>query len=292
MDFDPINRDFPASRYEIESGSEDEIDAGLDTASSKTQEPFHIVSTQNSQDVSLSQGNQLVVLVGKAGLALLMSLPGSAPVQQYSLRTETEQHASISVIESSPTAKVTIALVAPPPQLHSSRFHEIAQMLMYAARPSSLVVVDSYSSQEQLYSDPHPDDAQVEWAGIGIRYVATRRYLAEHKVDTNMMTPLKSPEAAAGLGAAFLSQAVIRNVPAILALLEDVSFQSYAQLYGSLGAERLSSAASETLGALTGLSASRMGTTEQIPTILDFAASRRTKPAVNLAVLGDGNMYI
>lgn len=75
-------------------------------------------------------------------------------------------------------------------------------------------------------------------------------------------------------------------------MLEDVGFQSHVQLYGSLGAARLSPAASQTLGTLTGLSGIQKEAVSKTPTILDFAASRRTKPAANLAVLGDGNMYI
>lgn len=85
-------------------------------------------------------------------------------------------------------------------------------------------------------------------------------------------------------------QAVINKIPAILTLLEDVSFQSHVQLYGSLGASRLSPAVSDTLSALTGLRGSE--TTTKGSTLLDFVASRRVKPAANLAVLGDGNMYI
>ena len=90
-----------------------------------------------------------------------------------------------------------------------------------------------------------------------------------------------------------MHQAVVRNVPAILTLLEDVSFQSHIQLYGSLGAARLSPSASETLGALTGLGSQQASSSQsQGRTILDFVASRRIKPAANLSVLGDGNMYI
>ncbi len=81
------------------------------------------------------------------------------------------------------------------------------------------------------------------------------------------------------------------NIPSLLALLEDTSFQSHIQLYGSLGAARLSPTATESLAALTGLERGG-GAASQPPTILDFAASRRVKPASNLAVLGDGNMYI
>ena len=85
---------------------------------------------------------------------------------------------------------------------------------------------------------------------------------------------------------------MVNNTPAILILLEDVSFQSHIQLYGSQGASRLSPIASETLSALTGLDGKKIASQNGGKTILDFAASRRIKPASNLAVLGDGNMYI
>lgn len=89
-----------------------------------------------------------------------------------------------------------------------------------------------------------------------------------------------------------LRQAIVGNIPALLALLEDVSFQSHIQLYGSVGAARLSPSTTETLAALTGLKGEQAPPAVAGPSILDFAASRRTKPAANLAVLGDGNMYI
>jgi hypothetical protein len=82
----------------------------------------------------------------------------------------------------------------------------------------------------------------------------------------------------------------VRDVPALLTLLEDVSFQSHVQLYGSLGSARLSASSSQALAAVTGLSATKTNTCTR--TILDFATARRTQPAANLAVLGDGNMYI
>ncbi|SPO27446.1 uncharacterized protein UTRI_10563 [Ustilago trichophora] len=294
MEFDPVNREAAAPKHELESGSEDEFEASPKVSASKTLEPFNIVAADGSATAStLEHGRQLVVLVDKAGAALLSSLSGAAPTQQYCIRTETEQHASIAVVDSTSGVKITAALVAPPSQLRSSRFHEIVRMLVDAAQPSSIVIVDSYSPQEQLYRDPYSDDADEEaGADTAIRYLATPSFTAKHKVESMKMMPLRSPEAATGLGAAFLSEAVIRNIPAILTMLEDVGFQSHVQLYGSLGATRLSPAASQTLGTLTGLSGIQKDAVSKTPTILDFAASRRTKPAANLAVLGDGNMYI
>lgn len=75
-------------------------------------------------------------------------------------------------------------------------------------------------------------------------------------------------------------------------LLEQVSFQSHVELYGSLGASRLSPSVSETLSTLTGLSGAKDAAASKTPSILDFVASRRVQPAANLAALGDGNMYI
>lgn len=82
----------------------------------------------------------------------------------------------------------------------------------------------------------------------------------------------------------------------MLTLLEDKSFQSHVQLYGSSDGSRLSPAASNTLASLAGLDSKTTESTQDAasrrPTLLDFVASRRVKPAANLAVLGDGNMYI
>lgn len=295
MDFDPVNREAPAPRYELESGSEDEFEqqqAG-DDVKTHTPEPISITSFDGSRSVSAAfkQGAQLVVLVGNAGAALLSSLGTSALAQRFSLRTQTEQYGAIAV-----TDKCTVALVAPAPQLRSSRFHELARSLVEATKPSSIVIVDSYSPQEQLYRDPFDDEKEGQRTETSIRYLATPQYRAKHTLDPTKLTPLRSPEAATGLGAAFLSKAVISNVPAILALLEDVSFQSHIQLYGSLGAARLSPATSEALRTLTGLhgghAAPSSEQSSRTSTLLDFAASRRVKPAKNLAVLGDGAMYI
>ncbi|KAJ1023502.1 hypothetical protein NDA16_003119 [Ustilago loliicola] len=292
MEFDPVNRDVPAPRYELESGSEDEFEAARDTR--ETQEPVRIVPADGSGSSSALESNtQLVVLIGNAGVALLSSLQGSAPAEQYSLRTESDQHAAIAVVDRASGGKVTAALVAPPPQLGSWRFHDIAQTLIEAAQPSSIVIVDSYSPQEQLYRDPYSDDDEEhDRVDNPMRYLATPSYLTKNKVDARGLTPLRSPEAASGLGAAFLSKAVVSSIPAILTLLEDVSFQSHVQLYGSLGAARLSRAASEVLSSLTGLDGKQGAVAASEKTILDFATSRRVKPAANLGVLGDGNMYI
>ncbi|SJX62498.1 uncharacterized protein SRS1_13346 [Sporisorium reilianum f. sp. reilianum] len=289
MDFDPANRDVAAPRYELESGSEDEF-VGIDHgAEAKSQEPFQLVASDGSEQV-LEQGSQLVVLIGHAGTALLSSLGGGVPAQHYALRCGSDQHAAVASASSSHSKKVTAALVAPLPQVRSSRFHEIASTLIEAAKPSSVVIVDSYSPQDQLYRGASEEDAGQDAA---IRYIATTSYVAQHAIDSNKMAPLRSPESASGIGAAFLSKAVINDIPAILTLLEDVSFQSHIQLYGSLGASRLSPGVSETLSALTGLGGgSSNDPATNTPSILDFAASRRTQPAANLAVLGDGNMYI
>lgn len=208
MEFDPVNRDVAAPKHELESGSEDEFEASPQVSASKTQDPFNMVAADGSATAStLEHGTQLVVLVGKAGAALLSSLSSAAPTQQYSLRTETEQHASIAVVDSTSGTKITAALVAPPSQLGSSRFHEIARTLVDAAQPSSIVIVDSYSPQEQLYRDPYSDDADQEaGADTAIRYLATPSFTAKHKVESRTMAPLRSPEAATGLGAAFLSE--------------------------------------------------------------------------------------
>ena len=323
MDFDPVNRDVPAPRYELESGSEDEFEHQLDPkeGTAEVQDSFNIVPCDGSAEPkTLGHCNTLVILVGHAGAAFLSSMRGTVPMQQFSLRTHAEQHAAIAVIESGRGNKTAAALVAPPPQLRSWRFHEMAQTLIEATRPSNIVILDSYSPQEQLYRDPYSDDAE-EPVDTAIRYLATPRYLATHPIDSRRLAPLRSPEAATGLGAAFLSkvrcfscafkgsrlftngcidmdrtglqQAVMDHVPAILALLEDVTFQSHIQLYGSLGAARLSPSTRATLSSLTGLDGkSAPLQAEAAPSILDFVASRRTKPAANLAVLGDGNMYI
>lgn len=329
MEFDPVNRDVAAPRYELESGSEDEFETGPDVVAKQAAEPFTIVASDGSS-TQLEHGSRLVVLVSKAGAALLSSLQSAVPPQQFALRTNDEQHGAIAVVDSASGSKITAAFVAPPPQVRSSRFHEIVRTLIEAAQPSSIAVVDSYSPQEQFYRDPYSDHADGQSGNdSAIRYLATSSYVSQHKIDASAMTPLRSPESASGLGAAFLSevsskrsltcahrliplltdahllpslhllsaqQAVVRNVPAILTLLEDVSFQSHIQLYGSLGAARLSPATSDALDALTGLGgkngASLGVVAAKTGTILDFAASRRTKPASNLAVLGDGNMYI
>ncbi|KAJ1035793.1 hypothetical protein NDA13_000452 [Ustilago tritici] len=290
MEFDPVNREVPAPRYELESGSEDEFEAGTQVGDNKWQEPFRIVSGSGASSSTLESGTQLLVLIGNAGAALLSSL--SAPAEKYSLRTETEQHASIAVVESVSGDKITAALVAPPPQLRSCRFHDIVQTLVEAAKPSSIVIVDSYSPQEQLYRDPSADEDDGDGVDKLVRYLATPSYLTKNKVDARGLTPLRSPEAASGLGAGFLSKAVIESIPAILTLLEDVSFQLHDQLYGSLGAAQLSPATSDVLNTLTGLGGKHQAASAPSKTILDFAASRRIKPATNLAVLGDGNMYI
>ncbi|KAJ9480214.1 Cystathionine beta-lyase [Pseudozyma hubeiensis] len=283
MEYDPVNRDVPAPRYELESGSEDEFEHGT----GQPQEPYQLVGG------TLEPGSQLVVLIGNAGIAALSSL-GTAPTQQLSLQSGSEQHAAVGVATSSSGTRVTAALVAPPPQLRSFRFHEIAQTIIEASKPSSIVIVDSYSPQEQIYRDPESEE-EAGWEAA-IRYLATPSYAADHTIDSKRLTPLRSPESASGLGAAFLSKAVIDDIPAILTLLEDVSFQSHIQLYGSLGASRLSPTVSETLSTLTGLGGSNTNVQTEAgstgSTLLDFAASRRVKPAANLAVLGDGNMYI
>ena len=84
---------------------------------------------------------------------------------------------------------------------------------MDATKPSSVVIVDSYSPQEQLYRDPYSDDvAEEPGADTSIRYLATGSYLKGHKVDSKRMVPLRSPEAASGLGAAFLSEVGNRGI--------------------------------------------------------------------------------
>ncbi|CDW95374.1 hypothetical protein [Sporisorium scitamineum] len=292
MDFDPANRDVAAPRYELESGSEDEFefDGIHQGAEPKSQEPFQLVATDGTtQDVALEKGSQLVVLIGSAGAAVLSSLGGAAPAQHSLLRCGSEQHAAIAVASSSHGQKVAAALVAPLAQLRSSRFHEIASTLIEAAKPSSVVIVDSYSPQDELYRESSEEEAG---QGAAIRYLATPSYLAQHPIDSNKLSPLRSPESASGLGAAFLSKAVINDIPAILALLEDVSFRAHVQLYGSLGASRLSPGVSETLSGLAGLSSVPKDAEYKAPSILEFVASRRAQPAANLAVLGDGNMYI
>lgn len=212
MEFDPVNRDVPAPRYELESGSEDEFEQGdRPAAGTETREFFRIISAHDSSSsVTLQTDTQLVVLIGNAGAALLSSLQGSAPAELYSLRTETDQHASIAVVDSA-SSKITAALVAPPPHLRSSRFHDIAQTLVEAVQPSSIVIVDSYSPQEQLYRDPYSDDAE-DRVDDTIRYLATPSYLEQNKVDARGLTPLRSPEAASGLGAAFLSKVSIGSL--------------------------------------------------------------------------------
>ncbi|KIS69670.1 uncharacterized protein UMAG_02202 [Mycosarcoma maydis] len=281
MEFDPVNRDVPAPRYELESGSEDEWEHNVN----ESQHPYTLVAA----DDALPQGSQLTVLVGSAGAKMLSSLAGGVPSQQLSLQSESEQHAAIAVASSSTGSPITIALVVPPPQLRSSRFHDLAHQIIEATNPSKIVIVDSYSPQEQIYRDlDSQDDADCE---APIRYLASPSYTASHTIDSKRMTPLRAPESAGGIGAAFLSKAVISNIPAILALLEDVSFQSHIQLYGSLGAGQPSPAISETLSALTGLDGGKPVASKG-STLLDFVASRRVKPAANLAVLGDGNMYI
>ncbi|EST04744.1 hypothetical protein PSEUBRA_006028 [Kalmanozyma brasiliensis GHG001] len=292
MDFDPVNRDAPAPRYELESGSEDEFDH--DGVATKIQGQLVLSATEAGSSSTLQQGNPLVVLVRNAGAAFLSSLQGHRLEQRYSLRADSEQHASIAVASSSSGSSITVAMVAPPPQLRSSRFHEIASTLLEATKPSKVVIVDSYSQEQQLYRDTDSEsDSENEAA---IKYLATPTFLAEEKVDSKRMEPLRSPETASGLGAAFLSKAVINGVPAILTLLEDVTFQSHVQLYGSLGASRLSPSASKTLASLTGLDSIVASSAANSPstgsTLSDFVASRRVKPAANLAVLGDGNMYI
>lgn len=202
MDYDPVNRDVPAPRYELESGSEDELEG----PAPKTQEPFSI-ATADGDDTSskLEQDTRLVVLVGHAGAALLSSLQGAAPAQRFTLRTSTEQYGALAVLDSTSGTKITVALLAPPPQLRPSRFHEIADRLVESTRPSSIVILDSYSPQEQLYRGVDGADDH-EGAATPIRYLSTPSYLAEQKVDTSRMQPLRSPESATGLGAALLSK--------------------------------------------------------------------------------------
>ncbi|TKY86151.1 hypothetical protein EX895_004976 [Sporisorium graminicola] len=292
MDFDPANRDVAAPRYELESGSEDEFQVADHGAESRSEEPFQLVTADGSEnDGKLEQGSQLVVLIGHAGASLLSSLGGAGLEQHSSLRCGSEQHAAIASARSSRGGRVTVALVAPSPQLRSWRLHEMASTLIETVKPSSVVIVDSYSPQDQLYRDAAYSE---EEAGpeAAIRYIVTPSYVAQHAIDSSKMAPLRSPESASGLGAAFLSKAVINNVPAILTLLEDVSFQSHIQLYGSEGASRLSPAVNETLSALTGLGGGAIDAASNTRSLLDFATSRRVQPAANLAVLGDGNMYI
>lgn len=203
MDFDPVNRDAPAPRYELESGSEDEFDH--DGEASKAQEPFSLNASDGFGSSSpLPQGGSLVVLVGNAGAAFLSSFQSQRLEQQYSLRTGSEQHASIAIASTSSGSKITVAMVAPPPQLRSSRFHEIASTLLETTRPSSVVIVDSYSQEQQLYRDPYSEEKSGNEAVI--KYLATSSYLVKQKIDSKRMEPLRSPESASGLGAAFLSK--------------------------------------------------------------------------------------
>src|SRR5690348_10149367 len=95
MEFDPVNRDVPAPRYELESGSEDELGPGSTHRDTELQEPFHIVAADGSTG-SLERGSELVVLIGNAGAALLSSL-AAAPAQGFTLRTESEEYASVAV---------------------------------------------------------------------------------------------------------------------------------------------------------------------------------------------------
>lgn len=202
MDFDPANRDVAAPRYELESGSEDEFDHQAKEV--KPQEPFRLVATDGSAS-TLEHGSQLVVLIGQAGAAFLSSLGGAAPAQQSSLRCGSEQHAAIALASSNKGSKITAALVSPPPHVRSSRFHEIASTLIEAAKPSSVVIVDSYSLQDQLYRDAAYSEGEAGQEAA-VRYTATPSFRAQHPIDSSKMAPLRSPESASGLGAAFLSK--------------------------------------------------------------------------------------
>lgn len=193
MEYDPVNRDVPAPRYELESGSEDEFEH----STGQPQASYQLVGG------TLEPGSQLVVLIGNAGMAALSSI-GTAPTQQLSLQIETEQHAAVAVATSSSGTRITAALVAPPPQLRSSRFHEIAQTIIAASKPSSIVIVDSYSPQEQIYRNAEAEE-KAGWEAA-IRYLATPSYAANHTFESKRLTPLRSPESASGLGAAFLSK--------------------------------------------------------------------------------------
>lgn len=206
MEFDPVNRDAPAPRYELESaGSEDEFEQEIDAG--KSQSSYTLVKTGKSS--SLEEGSQLLVLVNNAGTALLSSLDGRALAQRYSIQMESEQHASIAVVASASCSNITVALVAPLPHVSSSSFHDLAHTLVEATKPSSIVVVDSYSQEQQLYRSPCADDEPGRDAAI--KYLATPSYLAQHKLDRKVLEPLRSPESAGGLGAAFLSKVSIES---------------------------------------------------------------------------------
>ena len=195
-----MNRDVPAPRYELESGSEDEYEhnVGERRIDNQPQESFRLIAT-DGKDAKPGHGSQLVVLVGGAGASVLSSLRGSAPAQQYSLQCGSEQHAAIAS-----SSSATVALVAPPQEVRSSRYHDIAHTLVEATKPSSIVIVDSYSPQDQLYREADSEEELGQPASV--RYIATPSYKAKNPIDSRQLTQLRSPESASGIGAAFLSK--------------------------------------------------------------------------------------
>jgi hypothetical protein len=204
MDFDPANRDVPTPRYELESGSEDELEA--ETSRRGAQESLRLLRADGSDAAgALESGSKLVILVAGAGMALLGSLGASAPAQQYTLQAGGEQHAGVGVVDSTAGDKLTVAVVAPPPSTHSSRFHGMARTLLEATKPSSVVIVDSYSPQDQLHRSAYECESDAE-SEAPIKYLASLHFLAGNKVDAKRMAPLRAPEAASGPGAAFFSE--------------------------------------------------------------------------------------
>ncbi|PWY97455.1 hypothetical protein BCV70DRAFT_166909 [Testicularia cyperi] len=275
MDFDPLSRDTAISRYDIESGSEDEYDGPVASAS----KPVRPVLVRLDPDMVTAKGLEMIVLIGEAGKACLGA--SHAPLERVTVTVDEMQQASIAVTDSH-----AVVYISSVPKLSHRQNNQLASHLLDRLQPSTVTLFDSYGPSEASF-DSAPDAAQK------LRYLATPDYSLK-RLPRSTAAPLESPASATGLGAAFLSQAVVRGAPALLGLLEDVRFQAHVQLYGSSteisSPIRIAPLAAQAIRSILPPLDSKSAPSPTSPTIIDFAKGRR---AVNSKLtLGDGSMYI
>lgn len=221
MEFDPLSRDVPPSRHDVESDSEDSDDeqqqfqptSSTGEGSNRTKKAFvppSFTLKSSTGDASISPSSPLTIFIGTSGEAFVRN--NSQFVESFVLNNSDngEQQGALDHSRSA-----TYALIRPETaSAQQAAFPYLASYLLDTLRPSSVIIVDEYypalylSDTERDYGEAQP-----------IRILnAGQPALQITKANKNIQ-PFVAPNYITGLGAALLAHAANINTPASLVLV-------------------------------------------------------------------------
>ncbi|PWN32149.1 uncharacterized protein FA14DRAFT_85317 [Meira miltonrushii] len=218
MEFDPLSRDVPPSRHDVESdseGSEDEEQlhqrSSTGEGSNRTKKSFvppSFTLKGNTKDASISPSLPLTVFIGTSGEAFVRS---NAQFTESFVLLNSDNGEQQGALDHSKSA--TYALIRPDADTSAQQatLTYLASYLTETLRPSSVTIVDEYypalylSDTERDYGEAQP-----------IRVLNAGQPALQSTKAIKSVQPFVAPNYITGLGAALLAHAASINTPASL----------------------------------------------------------------------------